>query len=163
MEKRIQIFFSLGPVYVRFFVELTKNKSPSFMYPFFPFPMPLLIFFLLFLRRIKDGTEGTIVLVGQLESLKKPAVALVRLAEGKIPLIFYFLFFYIHVIWMRCGSDWRILLAAWLFPAILRICKIVWHFRIKTIDHQYSQETLFWLIVSKSPISWQLSSPWSTW
>ena len=63
------------------------------MYPFFPFPMPLLIFFLLFLRRIKDGTEGTIVLVGQLESLKKPAVALVRLAEGKIPLIVYFLFF----------------------------------------------------------------------
>ena len=35
------------------------------------------------LRRIKEGTEGTIVLVGQLETLTQPAVALVRLAEGK--------------------------------------------------------------------------------
>lgn len=36
------------------------------------------------LRRLKKDTEGTIVLVGALESLTKPAVALVRLAEGII-------------------------------------------------------------------------------
>lgn len=30
------------------------------------------------LKRIKAGTEGTIVLVGELECLKQPAVALIR-------------------------------------------------------------------------------------
>ena len=36
------------------------------------------------LSRIKLGTEGTIVLVGSLESIDKPISALVRLAEGII-------------------------------------------------------------------------------
>lgn len=36
------------------------------------------------LRKIKAGTEGTIVLVGSLESVTKPISALVRLAEGII-------------------------------------------------------------------------------
>jgi len=36
------------------------------------------------LKRLKKDTEGAIVLVGSLESLSKPLVALVRLAEGII-------------------------------------------------------------------------------